>query len=57
MYVKGVKYSFIGLAIVRSSAIVIGGVLCLRIPSGSRLKEVKSGFLDIRPSIHQVDFF
>ena len=42
VYVEGVKYSFIGLAV--SSAIVISGVLDLRILFGSGLKGIKSGF-------------
>jgi len=44
VYVEGVKYSFIGLAVEISSAIVVDGVLYLRILSGSRLKGLKSGF-------------
>ena len=40
-----------------SSAIVMDGVLDLRILSGSGLKEFKAGFRDLRPSIHQVVFY
>jgi len=42
VYVEEVKYSYIGLAV--SSAMVMGGVLDLKILSGSALKEIKSGF-------------
>ena len=38
VYVEGVKYSFIGLAVESSSATVMGGVLNLSILSGSGLK-------------------
>jgi len=44
MYVKGVNYSFISLAVESSSAMIVGGVLGLRILSGSVLKGIKSGF-------------
>ena len=55
VYVEGVKYSFIGLFVGRSSAIMMGGVLVLRILSGFGLKGLKSGFWDLRPSIYQID--
>ena len=54
VYVEEVKYSYIGLAV--SSAMVMGGVLDLKILSGSALKEIKSGFWDLLPRIHQVFF-
>jgi len=44
VYVEGMKYYFISLVVGRYLAIVMGGVLCLRIPSGSELKKLKSEF-------------
>jgi len=56
VYVEGVKYSFIGLAVGWSSAIMMGGVVVLSILSGSGLKGLRSGFWDLRPNVHQIDF-